>query len=63
MGDKKKTLGDFALNPDGKTYKAIGLAEFLFFAMTGKQMSEDEAKELDAEGVARAKARKQDPSQ
>lgn len=54
----KKTLADYALNPDGKTYNAAGLAQFLFKATTGKEMSADEAAKVVADGQALAVLRK-----
>lgn len=41
-----KTLGDYALNPDGKTYNAVGLIQFLWKATTGKDMSREEAQKM-----------------
>ena len=58
MASPKETLGDYALNPDGKTYNAAGLAQFLFKATTGKEMSADDAAKLVADAQAKAAARK-----
>lgn len=41
-----KTLGEFARNPDGKTYDGRKVAQWLFQAMTGKPMSDEEAQRL-----------------
>ena len=41
-----KTLQEFAVNPDGKTYDGRKVAQWLFEAMTGKPMSDAEAAEL-----------------
>jgi hypothetical protein len=53
-----KTLGEFCLNPDGKTYNGTRLAQWLFEATTGKPMSEEEAKQLIEEAKAKAAARR-----
>ncbi|PTQ12970.1 hypothetical protein CLG96_02165 [Sphingomonas oleivorans] len=53
-----KTLGEFAQNPDGKTYDGRKVAQWLFEAVTGKPMSDEEAQRLVDEAQARAKARR-----
>lgn len=52
------TLQDFARNPDGKTYDGRKVAQWLFQAMTGKPMSDDDAQRLVEEAKARAEARR-----
>lgn len=53
-----QTLGDFARNPDGQTYDGRKVAQFLFEAMTGKPLSEEEAQAM----VDEAKRRKAERS-
>lgn len=59
MTHEKKTLGDYALNPDGKTYNAAGAAQFLFKAATGFEMPRDEAEKLVAEAQEKARKRRE----
>lgn len=53
-----KNLHDATVNPDGKTYDGHKVAQWLFEAVTGKPMSEEEAKQLVAEAQQKAKDRK-----
>ena len=53
-----KTMGDACRNPDGKTYDARKLAQWMFEAMTGKPMSDADAQKLVDEAAAKAKARR-----
>jgi|GEM_PF-6815597 len=57
-----KTLGEFAQNPDGRTYDGRKVAQWLFEAMTGKPMSDEEASRLVAEAQEKARRRRQNPS-
>lgn len=52
------SLEDFARNPDGKTYDGRKVAQWLFQAMTGKPMSDDDAQRLVDEAKARAETRR-----
>ncbi|NJC33848.1 hypothetical protein GGR88_001322 [Sphingomonas jejuensis] len=54
----KKNLHDFARNPDGQTYDGRKVAQWLFEAVTGKPMSDDEAEQLVAEAKQRAADRR-----
>ncbi len=53
-----KNLGDACRNPDGKTYDARKLAQWLFEATTGKAMSDQDAQQLVDDAAAKAKQRK-----
>jgi len=52
------TVGEAALNPDGKTYSGVKLAQWLFEVSTGKPLSEEDAKGIVATAQAKAAARK-----
>ena len=56
IGDR--TLGEFAGNPDGKTYDGRKVAQWLFEAATGKPMSDQEAQQLVDEAQRRASCQK-----
>jgi len=55
MGIENKTLGDFARNPDGKTYDGRKVAQWMFEALTGKPMSDEEAQALVDKAMERRK--------
>lgn len=59
-----KTLGEYALNPDGKTYSGAKAVQWLFEAMTGRGMSDEDAHALIKEArekAARDRAEKTPP--
>jgi hypothetical protein len=51
-----KTLGEAALNQDGRTYHGPTVIQWLFEAVTGTPMSEDEAYDLIDEAQQKARA-------
>lgn len=53
-----KTLGEFAKNPDGKTYDGRKVAQWLFEVMTGKPMSDEDAERLIDEAQKKAASRR-----
>ncbi|MEI9428667.1 hypothetical protein [Mesorhizobium sp. Cs1299R1N3] len=53
-----KTLGEAALNPDGKTYHGPTAVRWMMEALTGKPFSAAEADKLIAEAQERAKAKR-----
>lgn len=56
---KAKTLGEAALNPDGKTYNGFKALSWLSAAVNkGKGLSEDEVKRIWEEVKARKAAKK-----
>jgi len=60
MSDKKEqTLNEAALNPDGKTYNGIKAMQWMFTALSGKEMTEEEAVEMFRVAKEKAKERKQ----
>lgn len=54
MSAAGKTLGEFARNVDGETYDGRKVAQWLFHALTGKDMSDSEAEALVADAKRRA---------
>lgn len=58
MSIGNKTLGQFALNPDGKTYDGRKVVQWLFEAATGKPMAKDEASKLVEEAQRKAAERR-----
>lgn len=53
-----KTLADFARNSDGETYDGRKVAQWMFQALTGKPMSDEEAQRLVDDARRRAEARR-----
>lgn len=53
-----KTLGEAALNPDGKTYNGITAMRWMYEALSGKPLSEEEALKIAEEAKAKAAERR-----
>lgn len=53
-----KTLGEFALNPDGKTYDGRKVVQWLFEATTGTPMSDEQARKLVEDAYQKAAERR-----
>lgn len=52
------TLGEAALNPDGKTYNGFKMMQWLHHAVTGKELSDEDAQEIGRKAVEMAKERR-----
>lgn len=58
MSIGNKTLGEFALNQDGKTYDGRKVVQWLFEVTTGKPMSNEDAQKLVEEAQRKAAERR-----
>lgn len=52
-----KTLQEAALNPDGVTYHGPTALRWIFEAVTGKELTEEEGRELVAQAQQKARAK------
>lgn len=57
MKFRDKTLGEAALNPDGKTYNGVRAVQWMFEAVTGKTLTDKEVEEVWAEAKRIAAAK------
>lgn len=53
-----KTLGEAALNPDGETYNGFKAMQWMYHAVTGKELSDEEAQEIGRKAKAIAEERR-----